>query len=388
MKTTAQRAYGFALEAYEEALNPEENTWPINPSLQRLFVDSASSLDAVYKILGDPIGRRSLRDGYPFLEGELPMIDAIPQEHPVADPDSPSHHHSLRSFSTSDRNRPISPSSVSSSSNAPTTSPHSAETDTTRYSSLPDPLNLQRLPLSDAERKSLCVAADIGPQTFKEALRNGAMDIEERNAAEMTPLLIAAKKGNRELTELILNEFQSVNVNAVDINKMNALHHSLTAIDGSEVVKLLLSKSIDVNAQDYNGDTPLHYCVRRDNLQAAQMLLGTGSVRVDTPDDLDRTPARLLANQNGMLNIRMLKLLVKHKANFNWPDISREMRHELRKLGCENLFSHSPPSVTGKSDRDRRDSLASQSSSSSQKRWEDRLSRVGIGRFGLGSKSK
>ncbi len=86
---------------------------------------------------------------------------------------------------------------------------------------------------------------------------------EARMAAEkglehehVTPLHLAAEKGFKDVTELLL-------ANKADVNAKNNLGWTplhFAAREGStNVVELLLANKADINAQDNNGRTPLQF---------------------------------------------------------------------------------------------------------------------------------
>jgi ankyrin repeat protein len=85
-----------------------------------------------------------------------------------------------------------------------------------------------------------------------------------------TPLHAAARKGHKDVVELLLAEGSDVNV--VDQNDQTPLHN--TAGNGHKaVVELLLARGAGVNAKMHNDLTPLHMAVSNGHKNVVQLLL-------------------------------------------------------------------------------------------------------------------
>jgi ankyrin repeat protein len=137
------------------------------------------------------------------------------------------------------------------------------------------------------------------------------------NAATLTkgwtPLHIVAKKGNKDLAELLL--LNGANVNAKDKAGDTPLHDA--AFNGYvALVDLLLENKADVNAKDRAGITPLHYAATMNKKDVATSLLEHhADVNAKTGKSL--TPLHLAA---GVGNKDMVELLVERKADVNAKD--------------------------------------------------------------------
>jgi ankyrin repeat protein len=107
---------------------------------------------------------------------------------------------------------------------------------------------------------NLLEATIIGDiQKIKDLLSNGAeVDIRDKNG--MTPLLLAARKGNREIVKLLLAH--GADVNAQDYYLAWTPLILASALGHKEVVKLLLEYGADVDIKDQNGMTALKYAIK------------------------------------------------------------------------------------------------------------------------------
>ena len=84
-------------------------------------------------------------------------------------------------------------------------------------------------------------------------LFNGT-DPNQRTQNNLTPIIYAAKIGDKRATEILLN--YNANVNLYDISGANALHYS-ARLNNLEIAQLLLKEKINVDKQDFLGKTAL-----------------------------------------------------------------------------------------------------------------------------------
>jgi ankyrin repeat protein len=144
------------------------------------------------------------------------------------------------------------------------------------------------------------VAADIG--TLR-ALLDAKVDVNARDAADFTPLMVAASNGSVEAVKLLLSRGARVNdvsgagevvIHAPARVKNGTLAlGSFTALllaapaGSAELVKTLIDAGADVNATDIRGMTPLMLAVATDHydLNKIRLLLHTGAnLNVTTPE--------------------------------------------------------------------------------------------------------
>lgn len=127
------------------------------------------------------------------------------------------------------------------------------------------------------QRAPLHVAVDAGhAQSTLLLLKKGApVDVPERSAQHLTPLLIAAENGNMAMADILLS--YGANVRKTDAEERSALH--LAARSGNAgFCEFLLDKSdIDINVRDKQEWTPLHHACVREKTLAVKTLIERGA---------------------------------------------------------------------------------------------------------------
>ena len=94
-------------------------------------------------------------------------------------------------------------------------------------------------------------------------------DVNAKDKLGRTPLHQAARKGRKEITELLIAE--GADVNAKHEEGWTPLH--LAAVYGNkEIVELLIAKGADVNAKDEDGRTPLDWAIGGNHKETADLL--------------------------------------------------------------------------------------------------------------------
>lgn len=358
LRQQAVTAFGAADAIFLDLSISEGGSVSVNPAVQQLLVSSALTLDTVFAILADTAGRRSLRAGHTILREMLPQLESNKSSGAV--PESRTRLPELNVISMPDTNPPR-PPSTSRSSEICTASSLFPRTEMTRSSETLE------------ERQSAEFRATQSPGTMDvvyggsvRGMTDSGVDIGATDGDILTRFFNAAKSHNIQLLHHDFSEFAR-HINTRDEAGMNVLHHVLTTLGGEDDVKILISNGVDVNAGDNHGDTPLHYCVRRNNLRVAKLLLRTGKVIIDSENNSNQTPAQLAITQSSIFHTEIVKLLIKYKANFNWPGIPRHIDDSLRRLVHQELNN---ASVRDQGRHGRRDSRASESTHSSQNsRW-------------------
>jgi ankyrin repeat protein len=122
----------------------------------------------------------------------------------------------------------------------------------------------------DRDMTPLMLAAISGSREVTEVLIAHGADIHAKNGAGFTPLHAAVYQGHREVAELLVSKGADVNARSND--GWTPLHNAtwrFVRVTGSspsseadrvkmtDIVKLLLDKGADVNAKASNGTTPL-----------------------------------------------------------------------------------------------------------------------------------
>ena len=115
--------------------------------------------------------------------------------------------------------------------------------------------------------------------------KHGGMMVEELRSG-MTPLHAAARKGLKEVVELLIHE--GTDVNAKSDDGWTPLHKA--ALQGhKEIAKVLIAAGADVDAKNNRDMTPLHQAARSGRKEIAGLLLAKGA-DVNAKTDDGRTP--------------------------------------------------------------------------------------------------
>lgn len=167
------------------------------------------------------------------------------------------------------------------------------------------------------------------PEVVRWLLANG-VEIDQGDLIDYeTPLHRACENGNLQMVTLLLDNKADINLRGTVV-LFTPLHFAATS-GNTAVVDFLLSKGVDVDIQDVGGGTALHAVAGGDDLNMASHLLKHGA-SIDPRKDfkmginngtigplgaLGETPLYFAAKLG---NIKMVKLLVEHKADINARD--------------------------------------------------------------------
>lgn len=102
------------------------------------------------------------------------------------------------------------------------------------------------------------------------------VDVNERDASQDVPLIMAAYLGHSEITALLLEA--GADVSAVDPGMKATALHAAAYAGRAEAAALLIEHGIDIDAQGpYNGYTALHDAIWQNNVDTARVIIEAGA---------------------------------------------------------------------------------------------------------------
>lgn len=146
-------------------------------------------------------------------------------------------------------------------------------------------------------------------------IKNGA-HVNAKNIYGITPLIAAAAINNPEMTHILLT-YTDTDINTIDNNGNNALHHATEHGWNSQTVKLLVASGCAINVQNKRGNTPLYHAVKYKNSSVVKLFLQNNA----NPNIANRkgiTPLMKAAEQN---DAQKVKLLLENGADVCAQDI-------------------------------------------------------------------
>ncbi|KAF3425381.1 hypothetical protein E2986_14024, partial [Frieseomelitta varia] len=154
----------------------------------------------------------------------------------------------------------------------------------------------------------LLVAAFEGHRDVCELLLEYEADVDHCDATGRTPLWAAASMGHGSVVALLL--FWGCYVDSID-NEGRTVLSVAAAQGGTDVVKQLLDRGLDEQHRDNSGWTPLHYAAFEGHIDVCEALLEAGA-KIDETDN-DGKGALMLAAQEGHAAL-VERLLEQHRA--------------------------------------------------------------------------
>ena len=160
---------------------------------------------------------------------------------------------------------------------------------------------------------SLVRAVKISDVDRVRTLMYANVNVNEKNYAGITPLTIAAEKGNMEIIKMLVEDGKAV-VNDESSYGVTPII-SAAAAGNTDVVAYLVKHGADVTAKDDLGKTALIYASGTDNSKLISNLIALDNTAVNLPDNSGNTPL-IYAAQKGLVN--NIKVLLAHGAMVNY----------------------------------------------------------------------
>ncbi|KAF5638968.1 ankyrin repeat [Fusarium tjaetaba] len=179
-------------------------------------------------------------------------------------------------------------------------------------------------------RTSLSFAAQRGHDSVVQLLLNACVDIDSKVTESKiyegrTPLSFAAENGHEDIVRVLLERGAKPNSTGMDSDSYVKSPMSFAAEEGYEAIIGLL---LEFGGDPCVGDaTPLLLASRHGYEGAAKLLIDTGRVQIDLPDDLGRTPLSYMAKWG---HGTLVRLLLDQRAELE----SRGADYKTFRTGC------------------------------------------------------
>ena len=139
------------------------------------------------------------------------------------------------------------------------------------------------------------------------------VNVNEKNYAGITPLTVAAEKGNMDIIKMLVEDGKA-EVNDKSSYGVTPLIAAAAAGQGT-VIEYLVAHGADVTAKDDMGKTALLYAVNFDAPKAVESLIKLDNKSVNLPDNNGNSPL-IYAAQKGLTN--NVKVLLAQGASVNY----------------------------------------------------------------------
>ncbi|WP_353285417.1 ankyrin repeat domain-containing protein [Wolbachia endosymbiont (group A) of Beris morrisii] len=152
--------------------------------------------------------------------------------------------------------------------------------------------------------------------------------VNAENEFEETPLHLAAQNGHKDVVEFLFSKGAKVDAKSDGLS--TPLHFAAKSRykDTEKIVKFLLDKGADVNAQNDAGETPLHLILKKADLDIDRdkfyTLLDKKGINVNLTDENKDTPLHLFLKKEAMEIRELGHLLRVESINVNLQNIDRK----------------------------------------------------------------
>ncbi|HRD71065.1 MAG TPA: ankyrin repeat domain-containing protein [Legionella sp.] len=167
------------------------------------------------------------------------------------------------------------------------------------------------VPISGEQVTPLHIAAARGDIEKMNLLISSNASVNASNKREQTPLHAAR---NGDVVDLLLKN--KANINAQDCDGKSPLHQAISR-NAFDVVNTLLLNKTEIECKDKHGNTPLHYAVEFSSPEMIDLLLKFGA-DVNASNNKGQTPLHKAASRNNTSVVT--RLLEENKIDVNSRD--------------------------------------------------------------------
>lgn len=169
---------------------------------------------------------------------------------------------------------------------------------------------------SQEEAEALLRSVKDSDSATARRLLSNSVSPNVRDASNITPLMIAAVRGDNEMAEILLNA--GADINAISDTGDTALVKAIN-FEETEVVKLLLKNGADPELRNpYSGESVLHSTARTANVEVMRILLSK-NINVNVKDNSGTTPLLVAASSSSELKskVEIIRALIDKGADVN-----------------------------------------------------------------------
>ncbi|XP_046554158.1 putative ankyrin repeat protein RF_0381 [Haliotis rubra] len=158
----------------------------------------------------------------------------------------------------------------------------------------------------DTDLNVACKQGDL--QRVRDILDQSLEDKDKQGKDGMTPVLWAARRGHREILDLLVK--YGADLKLVDIVSNNILHWACRGGNVSMVKHIISMNAVNINTRGRDGRTPLMYVARNGENKIFQLLVSKGGL----PSDVDNDGNDILELACWGGSVKMVEYILKHKA--------------------------------------------------------------------------
>jgi 26S proteasome non-ATPase regulatory subunit 10 len=135
----------------------------------------------------------------------------------------------------------------------------------------------QVLLFEESEKKSAFHCALTNKGILQLLCKKRPDDINVRNGTDLTPLIVAVARGNKDGVEVLLNANADIAYRIDDVRVFSAVH-SAVALNHLEILKLIcVQRPSAVDVRNGDGQPVLHFAINKNNINAVEILLDAGA---------------------------------------------------------------------------------------------------------------
>ncbi|XP_067668166.1 ankyrin-1-like [Haliotis asinina] len=158
----------------------------------------------------------------------------------------------------------------------------------------------------DTDLHDACKEGNL--QRVRDILQQNKNDIDKHGKDGMTPVMWAARRGHREILDLLVEK--GANLQLVDDVRNNILHWACRGGNISMVKHIISINAVDISSKGRDGRTPLMYAARMGEHKLFQLLVSKGGLPAEV--DNDGNSILQLACWGG--NVEMVEYILLHNA--------------------------------------------------------------------------